>query len=124
MTHMDAATITLPPADAQLNAHAKGHWRAKAKATAEQRALARILAKQQPVTIPGRCRVHYEFYVPDRRRRDAANLVQSCKAAIDGVVDAGVIKGDHWEVLEIGSVSVFVDKLDPRIVLMFEQVCD
>jgi crossover junction endodeoxyribonuclease RusA len=119
---MNAAIITIPPADPALNAHAKGHWRAKAKATAEQRALAKILAKQQPVRIKGKCRVHFEFYVPDRRRRDASNLVQSCKAAIDGVVDAGVIEGDHWEILTLGSVSVFVDKLDPRIVLMFEEV--
>lgn len=119
---MESATITLPPSNAALHAHAKGHWRAKAKATADQRALARILAKQQSVRIKGKARVHYEFYLPDKRRRDAANLVQSCKAAIDGVVDAGVISGDHWEVLEIGSVSVFVDKLDPRIVLIFEEV--
>jgi len=62
------------------------------------------------------------FFVPDRRRRDEANLIQSCKPAIDGVVDAGVIEGDHWEKLTTGSVRVSIDKNDPRVVLIFEEV--
>ena len=42
------------------------------------------------------------------RRRDAANLVQSCKPLVDGVVDSGLISGDHWEVLAIGKVDVVI----------------
>jgi Holliday junction resolvase RusA-like endonuclease len=39
------------------------------------------------------------FYWPDRRRRDTDNAEQSFKAGVDGIVDAGIIVGDHCAVL-------------------------
>jgi hypothetical protein len=48
------------------------------------------------------------FLVPDRKRRDRANLIQSCKPIIDGICDAGIVEGDHWEVMSIGEVTVNV----------------
>ena len=33
-------------------------------------------------------------------------MLQACKPLIDGVVDAGLIGGDHWEALGIGEVTV------------------
>lgn len=71
------------------------------------RFLAKLLAMakgNQPIS--GKAVVDYQFFVPDKRRRDSANMVQSCKAMIDGVVDAKMIPGDHWEVLRIGRVDV------------------
>lgn len=101
-------TIT-SPIDARLHAHAKGHWRAKAAATKSARQSAALLAVQLKARpIRGRVEVDYKFIVPDRRRRDLANLVQAAKPLIDGVVDSGLIVGDHWEVMQIGSVSVSV----------------
>jgi hypothetical protein len=119
---VNTITITLPPAAASLHAHAKGHWRVKANATKQLRTLAAFLAKASRKKLTGRVQVHYRFFVPDRRRRDEANLIQSCKPAIDGVVDAGAIEGDHWEKLTTGSVGVVVDKTSPRVELVFEQV--
>lgn len=114
--------IVLPPVDPRLHAHAKGHWRDKAKATKQLRDLAFLLAKSKQKRIEGFCRVHYAFFVPDKRRRDSANMVQAQKAAIDGIVEAGMIGGDHWEVLSIGSVTVHVDKVRPRVELFFEAI--
>lgn len=93
--------------DKRLHAHTNGHWRDKAKATKEMRFLAKLLAMHkgnQP--IKGKAVVDYQFFVPDRRRRDTMNLVQSCKPMVDGVVDSKMIPGDHWEVLRIGRVDV------------------
>jgi hypothetical protein len=105
-------SLTLP-LDNRLHAHAKGNWRAKAAATKTARQTAAMVARAsgcKPITGP--CVVDYLFEVPDRRRRDLANLVQACKPYIDGVVDVGAIPGDHWEVLRIGNVWVKVgDKL-------------
>lgn len=95
------------PIDARLHAHAKGSWRAKAQATRQARQLAKLLALEASNRkIAGKAIVDYLFFVPDKRRRDAANLIQSCKPYCDGVVDSGLIQGDHWEVLAIGKVDV------------------
>ena len=99
-------TITCP-IDPRLHAHAKGHWREKAKATKEMRSLAKLLSMAKGNTpIKGKAVVEYQFFVPDNIRRDAANMIQSTKPMIDGVVDAKMITGDHWQVLRIGRVDV------------------
>lgn len=107
-------TITLP-LDPKLHAHAKGHWRAKAAATKAARELAKLasLGKQM---LSGPVVADYVFTVPDRRRRDVANMIQACKPYIDGIVDAGIVEGDHWEAMTIGgAVAVLGDKLEVRI---------
>uniref|UniRef100_A0A6M3JTT8 Uncharacterized protein n=1 Tax=viral metagenome TaxID=1070528 RepID=A0A6M3JTT8_9ZZZZ len=43
---------------------------------------------------PPKAIVKYTFIVPDLRRRDPDNLIASCKAILDGLVDAGVIRDD------------------------------
>lgn len=41
---------------------------------------------------------------------------------IDGIVDAGLIAGDHWEALQIvGPVVVEVDAKNPRVELVIEE---
>jgi len=66
--------------------------------------------------------VDYQFCLATARRRDTANLIQSQKPAIDGVVDAGIIADDDWKHLEIGSVKCEVDRKNPRVVLTFRKV--
>jgi hypothetical protein len=107
--------ITLP-LDPKLHAHNKGHWRAKAAATKAARQLAAAeAALHEP--LAGKVFVSYQFMVPDRRRRDVANMIQACKPYIDGVVDAGLVAGDHWEAMEIGGTSVVVgDKLSVTLI--------
>ena len=91
----------------KLHAHTSGHWRSKAAATKKERAIASQKTKlitESP--IKGKAVVSYRFIVPNRLRRDTANMMQICKPLIDGVCDAGLIEGDHWEALAIGSVTV------------------
>lgn len=117
--------LDLPPADLKaLHAHAKGNWRAKAQATKQLRELAAGLTRVWIVQHPGHdawdaALVTYRFFVPDRRQRDEANLIQSQKPAIDGVVDAGLLRGDDWTRLHIRDVIVDVDRDKPRVVLSF-----
>ncbi len=58
--------------------------------------------------------VVYWFYVPNKIKRDAANMVQACKPIIDGIVDAKVLTV-NMGVLEIGGVNVCVDSENPRV---------
>lgn len=108
--------ISLPLPSSALHQHAKGHWRAKSQATAKARQQAAWAARASWTGEPlDHARIEYRFFVPDRRRRDAANLVGACKAYVDGIVDAGVIIDDCWERLAIGAVDVEVDRADPRV---------
>ena len=117
--------IILPLPDAKLHAHNKGKWQSKSKAVRTLRELARMMAIDpehgEPWEFAG---ITYRFYFKDRRRRDAANCVQSMKPAVDGVVDAGVIAGDDWQRLQIDGVFCAVDKDNPRTVLEFRKITD
>ena len=115
-------TIELPPVDPRLHAHNKGHWRGKAAATKHLRELAHGLTLQWfgeigrreswPAAIIG-----YRFVVPDLLDRDEANMIQSQKPAVDGVVDSGLIPGDDWKHLHIQAIEVLVGR--PRVELRF-----
>ena len=119
-------TIVLPWIDKRLNAHNKGHWRTTAEPTREARLRAYAEAQRAVIDgaahIEGKASVRYRFYVPDNVRRDAANMKQSCKPYIDGVVDSGLIVGDHWQVLTDFGSEVAIDKANPRVELTFERI--
>lgn len=116
-------TIDLPY-PSKINGHNNGHWRAKSETIRKMRDTARLACLDQinrgAVPIKGLHKISYRFFVRDKRRRDRANMVQQCKPYIDGIVDAGLIDGDHWQVSEIGSVEVYVDSAFPRVVITIE----
>lgn len=114
--------VELPLPSSKLHSHNKGHWRTKSNAVKTYRNMAHAQCRRfKRMPKLAKATVHYLFELPDRRRRDAANLVHACKPAIDGCVDAGLIPDDCWEVLTIGSVSCVVCK-PGRVVLTFEGV--
>lgn len=120
-----AVVIELPPVNAKLHAHNKGGWRSKAGPTKALRNLAAGLTAVQMMEQRikrgewASAVVDYSFCVPDRRRRDIVNMMQSQKPAIDGVVSAGLIPDDDWQHLVIGKVTVWVDKPEAGVVLTF-----
>ncbi|MCX5671210.1 MAG: RusA family crossover junction endodeoxyribonuclease [Planctomycetota bacterium] len=65
-------------------------------------------------------RVTAKFYLPDQRRRDPDNLLGSLKAAIDGLVDGGVI-GDDRDFIHM-PVEQYVDRARPRVEIEVEEV--
>jgi len=116
-------SITLPwMGSSACNVHANGNWRAKAASTKTHREIAYVIAasSHRPKEPLPQAKIHYVFFVPDNRQRDEANMIQACKPYLDGIVDAKVIDGDNWQRLSTGSVSVEIDKANPRIVLIFE----
>lgn len=73
-------------------------------------------------------RIDYVFYVKDNRARDLDNMI----ATINDILQvagantarttsvknkSGIISGDHWQVLEIGSAVAQIDKEYPRAVI-------
>jgi len=69
-----------------------------------------------------RARATATFYWPDKRRRDILNADASLKAYFDGIVDAGIITDDCYGVLSHGETRFAVDKADPRVMIVVEQI--
>ncbi len=112
--------ITLPWINPKLHAHTGGVMWDKIKATKAARMQAKLICRdminrKQVHPIAGRVLVSYTFFVPNYYRRDEANMIQSCKPAIDGIVASGLIEGDHWQAMTIYGVFTEVDKENPRV---------
>jgi crossover junction endodeoxyribonuclease RusA len=84
--------VEMPIGMQLINANDRDHWRKSAGKTATIRSVARGQAKGIPRL--GKVKIKVIYYAPDNRRRDTTNLFPSVKAAVDGIVDAGVLKDD------------------------------
>jgi crossover junction endodeoxyribonuclease RusA len=77
------------PREWLLNANQRLHWRQKAERSRALRTLALSESgrHRKPFDVPAVCTVIVAW--PDKRRRDAHNLMPTIKACIDGIVDSG-----------------------------------
>ena len=80
------------PANLWLTANGRLHWAAKASRTKRIRRLAFLLAQKLPAMDAAN--IHAAISYPTARRADPANASPTVKAAIDGIVDAGVLPDD------------------------------
>ena len=105
MTELRRFTITLPPGLKLLNANEKLHHRPKAdavkalrgaamKACSEDPAMRAALAAANPGPVLEHAYVLGIFHPNRGGRFDPANWYPSFKAAVDGLVDAGVLEDD------------------------------
>lgn len=84
-------TIALPPGIELLNANQRLHWAERGRRVKGIRRAAWALAREQKIPQLDKATVLVEYRPPmASRRRDAANLAPSAKAAIDGCTDAKV----------------------------------
>lgn len=84
--------IDLPYATPPLTANQRFHWQKKAEITKGVRAFAAYKCINLPFL--DKCDVELTWYVNDKRRRDADNVVPTLKALCDGIVDADVVRDD------------------------------
>ncbi|GAA3374672.1 hypothetical protein [Streptomyces racemochromogenes] len=127
-------TIALPPGLPLLNSNQRPHHTVKAKLTAAIRAAAMEACSENPdmraaLAAAGTGPVLQRAYIlgvlnpPSRRRADPANWYPSFKAAVDGLVDAGVLEDDDHAhvvgpdmrigpVVKGGRISLHLTELD------------
>lgn len=89
--------LELPPGTLLINANQNMHWRDRGKLVKALRQTAWAIARRDKLPALQRAHVLYVFH-PDTkgdRRRDSGNWSPSAKAAIDGMVDAGVLPDDN-----------------------------
>lgn len=117
--------IELPWIDKKLHSHNSGAWRSKADAVKLARELAAVFALKAARDAGWKtaevASVFYGFRIPDKRKRDVANIIQSCKPYIDGCVDAKVIAGDDWARLSLAGASVALARDNPGVSLVFSR---
>ena len=103
---------TLPKVALSPNGAKGGHWGARAKAAYELRDAVRKCAQSALVGRSGfeRAAVGVEYRIASKRRqdgcyrpRDLPNMVSSLKPLYDGLIDAGVLRDDRYEHMELGA---------------------
>lgn len=96
---------------------------AKMKKDAEKIVSAYISQQLKGVQFPGKVRIYFTWYEPNRRR-DIDNVAFAKKFVLDALVSAGVLKSDGWNGVA-GFTDVFmVDRHNPRIEVEIESVGD
>lgn len=69
------------------------------------------------------CEILITWYAPDKRVRDNDSLSEFCKAALDGLVKAGVLKDDNSDHVTMTSLAVTKsDTRNPRIEIRITEV--
>jgi Holliday junction resolvase RusA-like endonuclease len=98
---MTKAELFLPWPDRKLSPNARVHWRplAEAKRKAKQDAYNTVLEAGLKNAASGLVKARYVFSPPDKRSRDADNLVASIKAAQDGLALALGVDDSQWDIV-------------------------
>jgi len=84
-------TVKLPWPPKELSPNSTLHWSKTAKKKKEYRTACWALALESKLKAPegdGKIEIEITFYPPDKRHRDADNMVASIKAGLDGIADA------------------------------------
>lgn len=109
--------MKLPWPSPYLNPNSNASWHKKYKAKKKLRADCFALAKADGKRkFPdGPIKLKVSFYPPDFRKRDADNMMASCKALFDGIADAWGVDDNRfrfefevYEVEKFGAVKVEV----------------
>lgn len=113
-------SITLPLPPRKLSPNAREHWASKARAVKSYRDACGLILKHfwaKRDVMAGMVTIDLDFYLCKGWHadglyipRDPDNALASCKAAIDGLKDAGVIQGDSKKFVRIGEVRLHTKK--------------
>jgi Holliday junction resolvase RusA-like endonuclease len=109
-------TIALPPGLELLSLNGRDHWAKRHRVTRDIKEAAWAVATRELIAGRAatlqRAEVTVTYQPPDRRRRDADNLALSGKAAIDGLVLAGVLPDDSSR--HVAGVTYEIGPVHPR----------
>ena len=82
------------PITTPLSMNDREHWAKKAKRVREVRESVATQSRAEGIPQLRHPRVTLHYSPRDKRRRDVENLVPTSKAAVDGLVQAGVLEDD------------------------------
>lgn len=103
----------------------------------QKAALIELNAQDLKFRTDTRLQIDYMFFVKDNVQRDTDNMISSVndilqvagadkapnkKGKMKPVKGTGMIVGDHWQVLKLGTSDVVIDKLNPRVELVISEL--
>lgn len=109
----------LPPVEWSQNSRANWAERYKAGRIYQEAVFYSCVdARNRLQSVPGcqgfppfkKPRLDLTFVFPNHRTRDENNLRARFKPGLDAIVQAGLIEGDSIELLELGKITVEVDR--------------
>lgn len=113
---MSEVTITLPPGLPLLSLNGRDHWAKRNRITQDIKDAAWAMAMRAAVAgkVPAfqRAEITVTYQPPDKRRRDPDNLAPTGKAAIDGLVLAGILPDDNSK--HVAAVRYEIGPVHPR----------
>ena len=114
----DTVTIVLPLPPRELWKNSRPHWAKKSAVGGKHRQASKLYTIQvlkcaRPLWV--QAVIDFDFYWPDKRRRDPLNVIGAMSWAIDGLVDAGLLWDD--DKTTPGKVRMNVDAENPRVVM-------
>jgi Holliday junction resolvase RusA-like endonuclease len=114
---------TLPGLNEYISALNINKFRgAKLKKDTEQYISTFIRSQLKGVKIRVPVHITYKHYEPTRKR-DKSNVASFCaKTAEDALVKCGVLRDDGWACVEGFSHEFYIDKQNPRIVILILEV--
>lgn len=112
--------IDLPYTTPPLSANGREHHMARARKVRQIRGDVRYLTNHHKVPALDHITVTLHYRPRTRRRRDPGNLYPVSKAAIDGLVDAGVVPDDNPRYLTEMAPVIDEPSRHPRLYLVIE----
>lgn len=101
----DTYTVALPAGLQLINANERLHWRVKNTRTQAIADAANIMARNAKIPALDRVTITVVYHPAAKRRLDPHNWYPTIKAAIDGLVRAGVLPDDdHTHLLGVDIV--------------------
>lgn len=75
---------------------------------------------QKVPKMTGKTLVTFNYFFPDKRRRDPDNYTGPAKYLLDGLVKAGVLPDDSFNFVELKIARKGIDRKKPRIEIVLE----
>lgn len=104
-------TFDMPWPHPKLSPNAREHWTTVSRLKRGYRARCRTIGQAAGVQVlagsKNRVCVHLTFFPPDKRARDADNMLAAMKSGLDGLADAMGVDDSKWRVsFEVAEESV------------------
>ncbi|MBQ9160933.1 MAG: RusA family crossover junction endodeoxyribonuclease [Methanobrevibacter sp.] len=73
--------------------------------------------KEENIDFP--IHIHYEFFMPDLRKTDISNKIESIN---DLLVDIHFLKDDNWKIIQQFSAYAQLDRDNPRVEIQIDEL--
>lgn len=115
-------TLKIEGIPMNLNTYRNAHYHLLNKEKLIWEKAVALAIREQGIRPLSRCKVTMEFFFKDKRRHDPDNYSCCAKFILDGMVKAGILSDDNFEVIEMLSVMQGGISKKPYINIVIQEV--